>query len=166
MFGRLPDYLGEPGVKKAIHTVDLKTKQVSTLPHSEGLFSPRWSRDGRHVVAMPLDESKLVHFDFTTVEWRDLAGAGIGVGVAGACRPTGCHNPQWSLDGRYVYAQNGPDPIRVALADLRVERVLGLADLGPTVKGFGFDGLTPDGSVLLRAGASSSDIHALQWRVP
>ena len=44
MFGRPPDIMAEAGLPKAIHIVDLKTKQVSTLPHSEGLFGPRWSR--------------------------------------------------------------------------------------------------------------------------
>ena len=76
-------------------------------------------------------------------------------------------NPQWSPDGRHVYVEGtGTNVVRVALADLRVERVLELADLGPTVKGFVFDGLTPDGSLLLDTGWGSSDIHALQWRIP
>ncbi len=166
MFGRPPHFMAEAGLPKAIHIADLKTKQVSTLPHSEGLFAPRWSRDGRHVVAVPLDASKLVIFDFKTAEWRGLAGPGIGVGFDGACRPR-CYNPQWSPDGRYVYVEGeGANVVRVALADLRVERVLELADLGPTVKDFTFDGLTPDGSVLLTIGSASSDIHALEWRIP
>jgi hypothetical protein len=62
--------------------------------------------------------------------------------------------------------QSGLQVIRVALADRRVEQVLGIADLGPTVKGFGFDGLTLDGAVLLVTGQRSSDIHALHWRAP
>jgi hypothetical protein len=115
---------------------------------------------------MPLDNSKLVLFDFKTAEWRDLAGAGIGVGLEGACDPP-CNNAQWSSDGRYVYVENaGVSVLRVALADRRVEPVLRLADLGPTVKDFVFDGLTPDGSVLLTASLWSSDIHALELRVP
>jgi hypothetical protein len=65
-----------------------------------------------------------------------------------------------------VYVQSGDDVLRVALADRRVERVLGVADLGPTVKDLSFDGLTPDGSVLLSTGRWSNDIHALEWRVP
>jgi Tol biopolymer transport system component len=165
MFGRPPDGMAEAGVPKAIHVVDLKTKQVSTLPHSEGLFGSRWSPDGRHVVAAPLDAHKLMIFEFEAAEWSDFAGPGIGVGVEGACRPV-CHNPRWSVDGRYVYVQSGPDVIRVALADRRVERVLGFADLGPIAPGFDFDGLTPDGRVLLTAARWSSDIHALQWRAP
>ena len=165
MFGRPPDIMAEAGLPKSIHIVDLETRQVSTVPHSEGLYGPRWSPDGRHVVAMPLDNMKLVLFDFKTAEWRDLAGPGIGVGFKDACRPA-CSNAQWPPDGRYVYVDGGEDVLRVALADRRVERVLGAADLGPTVKGFGFDGLTPDGSVLLATGSGSSDIHALEWRVP
>jgi eukaryotic-like serine/threonine-protein kinase len=166
MFGRPPDIMAEAGLPKAIHIVDLKTKQVSTLPHSEGLFGCRWSPDGRHVVAAPLDCRKLVIFDFKTAEWRDLVGPGIGVGFAGACRPP-CNNPQWSRDGRYVYVENaGSNVIRVAPVDRRVELVLGVADLGPTIKDFVFNGLTPDGSVLLVTGWGGSDIHALEWRVP
>jgi len=166
MFGRPPDIMAEAGLPKSIHIVDLETKQVATLPHSEGLYGPRWSRDGRHVVAVPLDNMKLVLFDFKTAEWRDLAGPGIGVGFEGACR-SACNNAQWSPDGRYVYAESaGTNVFRVAPSDLRVEQVLGLADLGPTVKDFVFDGLTPDGSLLLGTGWGSSDVHALEWRVP
>ncbi len=166
MFGRPPDFMAEAGLPKAIHIVDLKTNQVSTLPHSEGLFGPRWSPDGRHVVAAPLHSRKELIFDFETAEWSDLAGPGIGVGFEGACRPA-CANANWSPDGRYVYVESaGTNVVRVALADRRVERVFELANLGPTVKDFVFDGLTPDGSVLLAVGSNSSDIHALAWRGP
>jgi Tol biopolymer transport system component/tRNA A-37 threonylcarbamoyl transferase component Bud32 len=166
MFGRPPDIMAEAGSAKAIHILDLKTKQVSTLPHSEGLFSPRWSPDGRYVVAMALDCSKLVIFDFKTAEWRDLAGPGIGIGFESACRPP-CNNPQWSPDGRYVYVESaGTNVIRVTPADRRAEQVLEVTDLGPTVRDFVFNGLTPDGSVLVVARSGTSDIHALEWRVP
>jgi Tol biopolymer transport system component len=170
MFGRPPDAQVEAGLPKAIHVVDLKTKQLSTLPQPERLFAPRWSPDGRHVAAMTLDGRKLMIFDFETAAWSDFAGSGIGAGFQGACRPI-CHNPRWSPDGRYVYVQNGyvqaaPSVARVALADKRVEQVLGVADVGPTVRGIDFEGLTPDGSVLLRSVSRSSDIHALEWRMP
>ena len=163
MFGRPPSSMGGPEGKRGIHIVDLESKRVETLPGSDGLFSPRWSPDGRRVVAMPSDQRKLVLFDFETARWRDLAGASIGTGLAVDCRPY-CHNPRWSADGRYVYFENRPDLLRVAVADLRVERVVGAADL-PNVN-VSFDGLTPDGSVLLATYPMSSDIHALEWQVP
>ncbi|RPH37666.1 MAG: hypothetical protein EHM91_14780 [Planctomycetota bacterium] len=89
MFGRPPDGMAEAGLPKAIHIVDLETKQVSTLPGSEGLFGPRWSPDGRHVVAVPLDGArKEMIFDFKTAEWSDFAGPGIGVGFGGPAFPS------------------------------------------------------------------------------
>ena len=63
-----------------------------------------------------------------------------------------------------MYFETRPDLLRVAVADLRVERVVGAADL-PNVN-VSFDGLTPDGSVLLATYPMSSDIHALEWQVP
>ena len=53
----------------AIRVLDLNTHQVSTLPGSRGLFAPRWSPDGRYIVAMPADSLSLVLFDFQTQKW-------------------------------------------------------------------------------------------------
>src|ERR1035438_9596648 len=38
-----------PASGAAIHVVDLKTSRVSALPKSEGMWSPRWSPDGRFI---------------------------------------------------------------------------------------------------------------------
>jgi hypothetical protein len=35
-----------------IELFNLKTRQLSPLPDSQGLFGPRWSRDGRYIVAL------------------------------------------------------------------------------------------------------------------
>lgn len=90
IFGRPPDSMAEPGASKAIHVIDVLSEKISTLLGSEGLFSPRWSSDGRYVAAMPLDESKLMLFDFATQKWKELA-------------PVPASNPHWSPDGEYVY---------------------------------------------------------------
>jgi Tol biopolymer transport system component len=43
VFGRLPDYAAEATAPKDIRILDLATKQVTTVPESTGMFSPRWS---------------------------------------------------------------------------------------------------------------------------
>ncbi len=43
-----------------IYTIDLRSKRVSTLPGSSGLFSPRWSPDGRYIAAITTTESSEV----------------------------------------------------------------------------------------------------------
>ena len=47
MFGRPPEYWAEAGLPKAIYTLDLTSNVISKLPGSDGLYSPRWSPDGR-----------------------------------------------------------------------------------------------------------------------
>jgi len=46
----------------AIRILDMKTHQITTLPDSQGLFSPRWSPGGRYLLAMPMDSSALELF--------------------------------------------------------------------------------------------------------
>ena len=49
-----------------IKLLDLKSKQVSIIPGSQGLYSPRWSPDGRYLAALSVNAKKIVIFDFTS----------------------------------------------------------------------------------------------------
>jgi len=90
LFGRLPWISREP---RALYILDLRTKQVSAVPGTAGLSVPRWSYDGRSVVAVEGASSRLVLFDWETHQRRDLAGLQKG-------RLT---FPKWSRDGKYIY---------------------------------------------------------------
>ena len=151
VFGRTPDYMGDPSTLKALYVVDLKTNSVSTLPGSEGLFSPRWSPDGRYIVAMPLDQRKLVLFDFKSQKWVELA-------------PWAAHNPVWSWDSTYVYFQTGDELYRVRCSDRTLERIAGLSDVRiADTTGWAFSSLDLDNSPLMYLFRNSSDIYALEW---
>ena len=57
--------------KSVIRIVDLRSRHVSPLPHSEGLIAPVWSPDSRFIVASgtaDINPTKLMLFDFTTPE--------------------------------------------------------------------------------------------------
>jgi Tol biopolymer transport system component len=41
----------------SIRILDMSTLQISTLPGSSGLFSARWSPDGRYIAAMDFDSA-------------------------------------------------------------------------------------------------------------
>lgn len=47
-------------------------RQVSTLPASNGLFSPRWSPDGRYIAALRVKSEDVVIFDLETRRWAEL----------------------------------------------------------------------------------------------
>ena len=51
--------------------VDLATHQVTAIPGSENLYSPRWSPDGQYLAALPDDSKKLLLFSFKTQKWSD-----------------------------------------------------------------------------------------------
>jgi len=53
----------------AIRILDLATHQISTLAASQGLYSPRWSPDGRHITAFSADSKTLLLFDVQTQKW-------------------------------------------------------------------------------------------------
>jgi len=75
----------------AVHIFDIGTQRLSTIPHSEGLWTARWSPSGRYLAALTRDDEKLMLYDFQTQKWTLLDGGFIG------------DNPAWSHDGRYLY---------------------------------------------------------------
>ena len=74
----------------AVHLLDLRSQRVSTLPGSDGLFSPAWSPDGRYIVAQPVDQQKLFLFDTKSQKWTELVDL-----------PAAYYS--WSRDAKFVY---------------------------------------------------------------
>jgi DNA-binding winged helix-turn-helix (wHTH) protein/Tol biopolymer transport system component len=144
-----------------IQIVDLRTFQLSTVPHSQGMFSPRWSPNGRYLTALSDDSQKLTLFDFTTQRWSTLATRAIGY-------------PSWSRDSQYVYFDDtsfNEDPAfyRVRIADHTLERVAPLKDVRQVVLEWPFGswtGLTPDNAPLLQRDISTQEIYALDLDLP
>jgi Tol biopolymer transport system component/predicted Ser/Thr protein kinase len=143
-----------------IKILDLGTRQVSTVPNSNGLFSPRWSPDGRYLVAMPHDSTKCVLFDFATQKWEDLA-------------RVSCGAQNWSKNSDYVYFLHGflqggeqASVMRVHIADKSIERVADLSNLRITGYWSVWLGLAPDDSPLLLRDTGSQDVYALDWHAP
>jgi serine/threonine protein kinase/Tol biopolymer transport system component len=141
-----------------IHIVDLKTSQVSDVPNSENLFSPRCSEDGHYLAALSADSTKLMLYDMGKKSWTQLAVSRFGF-------------ENWSHDGKYLYAEDYSDQtdnlVRVSVADGKVERLLNLKEVPR-----GFDpwefwiGLAPDDSLLLMQNRSTQEIYSLDVRFP
>ncbi len=148
--------------KQTIQLLNVNSKQVSIVPGSQGLYSPRWSQDGRYIVALTDDARKIVIFDFKTQKWSDwVSGPG-----------TLQSYPTWSRDGKYLYFQShGTERsgyYRIQLGHTHPELVLDLKDLqqfpNPLV-GF-WSGITPDGSPLFVRDLSTDEIYALDLELP
>lgn len=153
VFGPMP-----PSITRPIKILDLGSGQISNLPGSEGLFSPRCSPDGRYIVAIPLQFKKLMLYDFHTKKWMERKTAYVGF-------------PTWSRDGKYVYFDSppptGPAFFRLRISDGKTEQVASLKDVHFASSDFGnWTGLAPDDSPLVLRDAGSQEIYALDWREP
>jgi Tol biopolymer transport system component len=142
-----------------IHLLDLATRRISTIPGSDGLFSPRWSPDGRYITAITAaDQNRLMLYDFKTQKWRTLAEASIGY-------------PNWSRDGRYIYfdcdSPTNPAFIRVRISDGKMEEVASLKGVRRAAGHFGpWAGLAPDDSPLIMRDTGTQEIYALDVTLP
>ena len=145
---------GDPA--STIRILDLATRQVSTLVGSQGLFSPRWSPDGRYMAALSADTSSLHLFDFQTEKWTELAKGTIG------------GFPNWSRDGQYIYvfSDGGTRVIRVRITDQQVEGVANLKSFIQTGLAERSLALAPDDSLLLLRNMGTQDVYALDWEQP
>jgi Tol biopolymer transport system component len=145
---------GDGPTAPGIRVFDTASHQVSAIPGSQGLFSPRWSPDGKSIAAMSSDSSTLLLFDVATQKWTTLAHGTFGW-------------INWSRDGQSIYfldfTGNG-SVSRVLVRDHTTERVADLANFITTGQYGGSLALTPDGSPLLLRDRGTQDVYALDWR--
>ena len=156
VFGREPDLMGKESGSHAIQILDLKTMERETIPGSEGMFSPRWSPDGRWIAALSLDQKSLMLYDLAQHRWKELA-------------RTSAADPCWSADSKSLY-------IHAFLADHQPILKIGVpeggehtvADLSAfqdhaTVNYF-FGGVTPGFEPLVQPRIGAGDLYSLDLK--
>ena len=56
---------------QTVNLLDLRTRKLSVVLGSEGLFSPHWSPDGLYIAALSFGRENLMRYDFKTQEWQN-----------------------------------------------------------------------------------------------
>jgi len=144
----------------SINMLDLKTHKITKVAGSDGLFSPRWSTDGRYLVALSLDFTKVMLFDFKTQKWStwftDAAGS--------------VSYPLWSSDSQYLYFDDmvtDEETIRrVKLGEDHAERVYALRHIDRYLGPWGYwVGQAPDGSWMFVRDRSTQEVYSLNLGV-
>ena len=137
----------------AIRILDLATNQISSLLASDGLYSPRWSPDGRYISALSADSKRLLLFDFQTNQWTTLATGSLAW-------------LSWSHDGQYIYVldNRGKDEVvRIRIRDKKLEPVAEVQDFATTGRYGGALALTPDDQPLLLHDTGTQDVYSVDW---
>jgi dipeptidyl aminopeptidase/acylaminoacyl peptidase len=156
VFGRVNDAMGNEGAERRLNVLDLKTGKIAALPGSDGLFSPRWSPDGRYIAALSLDQRQVRLYTVATQSWATLN------------VPSGA-DPVWSADSKslFVHASLEPSqPIdRIAIPGGQVEQIVRLADSRANdAVDFVFGGLSTDNQPLVRARVFTGNFYSLDLK--
>ena len=158
-FGSPPNITPIEG-HRPIMLFDLMSHQFSTLPASQGIWAPRWSPNGRYIVALSPDEKKLLLFDFRANQWRQLIADVGNIGYMA-----------WSADSAYVYFDNlftaDAAYLRVRVSDSKLERIVSLNGIRRFLGDFeSWTGLGPGDTPLFMRDISVQEIYALDWNLP
>lgn len=145
----------------AVQILDLKTGRTSVIPGSQGLFSPRWSPDGRYLAALSIDFTRLMLFDFQAKKWSPWL-----IEPAGAVS-----YPSWSADSKYLYFEDlvtGKDSIRrIKVGKDKPESVFLLENLERYPGPLGlWNGRTPDGAQVFVRDRSTQEVYGLDLDLP
>ena len=98
---------------------DLKSKQFTRIPGSEGFFAPRWSPDGKYIVALSHDNIVMMLYDTKAQAWKKLFQSQDHLGYLA-----------WSRDSSSVYFDTNttaqPGYYKLRISDAKLERVMDL----------------------------------------
>jgi eukaryotic-like serine/threonine-protein kinase len=137
-----------------IRILDITSQQVSTVPGSPGLYSPRWSPDGRYLAAFSGESKTLLLFDFQTAKWTTLASGSLGW-------------LNWSHDGQSVCFfdfSRGNSVERIRIRDHKLEKIADFNNFSATGRYGAALALAPDDSPLLLRDAGSQDVYSVDWQ--
>jgi len=141
---------------------NLRSRQITHVPGSDGFFAPRWSPDGKFIVALTRDEANLMIFDTRTSVWKKLPPPMHSFGYL-----------SWSRDSNYIYfgTHSNPEPAfyRVRVSDAKLERIVDLKRYRLFPGQFGgnpWSGLAPGDAPLFVRDVSFNEIYAFDVDFP
>jgi Tol biopolymer transport system component/DNA-binding winged helix-turn-helix (wHTH) protein len=148
-FGDVPPVYGKASGGEAIHILELSSHALTELPVSQGLWSSRWSPDGRYLSALTIQGQQLKLYNFKTKRWSSTEAEAV-------------ENATWSSDSKYIYFNRGlhdPALLRLRVEDGHVEMIVSLRAY-PNLT-FPWSGVTPDNSPLILRNSGGTEIYSL-----
>ena len=144
----------------SIQLLDLASRRSTTLAGTDGICCPRWSPDGRYLLASHADYGDLLLYEFAIRKWTVIA---KDLGPIGYM--------EWTNDGKSILfdtllVQN-PAFYRLRLSDLHLDTIVRIGDVRRYYGPFGpWTGIAPDGSPLLVRDISNEEIYSLDLQLP
>ena len=149
-----------PGQALGIKVLDLETRKVSIMPGAEAFYVPSWSPDGKYMVAIAQNPSRMVLYTAASGTWKDLK-----------VFKAPWQYWVWANDSRSVYfAMRDPEPgeqagmYQLTIADGKWEQAAKFDGLTVNRDGSeGFPSMTADGRVAMMRDTSVVQIYWAKW---
>jgi serine/threonine protein kinase len=150
-FNNFPD----PDRPFRIHVVDLATRRISDMPGADHFFVPSWSPDGKYMVAMAQNPSRMVLYSAQTKTWTDLHTFEVPWGYW-----------IWANDSKSIYmgmiqGNNGIYQLTVPQGEWK--QLCGLEGVNDPQLLDSFMSLTPDGQPAIMSRTGVGQIYSLRW---
>lgn len=144
----------------SIQLLDVASRRSTPLVGTDGICCPRWSPDGRFLLASHADDSDLLVYEFATKKWNVVA---KGLGPIGYM--------EWTTDSKNVLFDTFEGETsafyRLRLSDPRLETIVNISNVRRYYGQFGpWSGMAPDGSPLLVRDVSNEEVYALDLQLP
>lgn len=144
----------------SIQLLDVASRRSTTLAGTDGICCPRWSPDGRHLLASHAENDDLLLYEFASRKWSVIA---KGLGPIGYM--------EWTDGGKSILFDTllvqEPAFYRLRLSDLHLDTVAKIGDIRRYYGPFGpWTGIAPDGSPLLVRDISNEEIYSLDLQLP
>ncbi len=154
VYGDLPNSEGKFPMPNGIHIYSLAQRKRTTLPGSQGLWTARWSPNGRWIAALRQHSQRLVIYSTRRRRWRMTA-------------ITQVDNPIWSRRGKELYFDTRGNNLgfyRYNPATGKLHEIVSMNRYGWLVDGW--SGLDWHNRPLVSRARGLNEIYSLSWQHP
>jgi Tol biopolymer transport system component len=138
-----------------IHVIDVATRRISDMPGADRYYVPSWSPDGKYMVAIAQDPSRMVFYSAQTKTWKDLHTFDVPWGYWA-----------WASDSKSIYmglvlGNNGIYQLTVPQVEWK--QLCGLEGVNDPRGADSFLSVTPDGQPAIMSRTGVGQIYSLRW---
>ena len=138
-----------------MYVLDMATRKVTPMAGAEKYYVARWSPDGKYMVAIAREPSRMMLYTAATRRWQELRRFDAGWGYYA-----------WSLDSRFIYFGQTQEKVgmyRLSVPSGAWEKVASMENVDASQVD-GFVSVTADGQPAIMSHTGAAQVYLLSWR--
>jgi len=138
-----------------MYVLDVATRKVTPMAGAEKYYVAHWSPDGKYMVAIAREPSRMMLYTAATRRWGELRRFDAGWGYYA-----------WSLDSRFIYFGQTQEKVgmyRLSVPGGAWEKVASMDTIDASAVD-GFVSVTADGQPAIMSHSGAAQVYLLSWR--